>query len=381
MSAALRTLQIGFIVSDGSKPPTGSERYFWDLMRILPDLNIDAHGLVVGDPAASEPTARNVESFAPEGGAAIPRLLSLRRAAATGIMSNDMVASHDARHTLPVLDLIRCRPLVVHFHGPLVREGREEGVGWKNMALRALAERTVYPSAARVIALSRANAAFLEHDYHVRPERIRIVPGAVDLERFRITCTREEARRKLGWPLDRPIVVAVGRLAAVKGLGNLIDAMAAVRCTVPDVVLYLVGSGPLEGTLRARVEAAGLADAVRFAGRKPSEEMPLVYRAADMSVMAANELEGFGLTVIESLACGTPAMVTPVRGLPETIEDFDRSLIFEDWSPAAMAAGIGEALSGRLPLPSEEACVAHASRFAWPTIARRISDVYHEVMR
>ena len=378
VSPTLSTLQLGFIVSGRDQPATGSERYYWDLLRTLPSLGVRVHGLVVGDPSAAERPLAEVESFSPEGGGALDRVRSLRRAVAQHIAASDVVASHHARHALPVLDLIRSRPLVVHFHGPLVREGRAEGVGLRNLLLRRVAESAVYARADRFVVLSRANGKTLVEDYGVAADRVRVVPGAVDLERFGIGGSRAEARRALGWPLDRPIVVAVRRLAATKGLEALIDAVGELRRAVPDVLVMLVGSGPLERDLRARVAERGLAEHVRFAGQIVAA-LPLAYRAADLSVVPSQALEGFGLVVVESLACGTPALVTPVTGLPEVVRDLDPALILAGSGPAELAAGLRDALTGRLPLPDERRCHAYAGRFAWPTVAGLIRDVYREL--
>ena len=106
--------------------------------------------------------------------------------------------------------------------------------------------------------------------------------------------------------------------------------------------------------------------------------MPLAYRAADVSITPSVALEGFGLVVVESLACGTPGLVTPVAGLPEVVRDLDPALILRAGSAPAIAEGLTGALDGSVPLPSEERCIAYAQRFDWRTIAARIASVYAE---
>jgi glycosyltransferase involved in cell wall biosynthesis len=376
---SLTTLQLGFIVSGKPEPASGSERYYWDLVRSLKPLGVRVRGLVVGDPTVAREPVPEIESFAPEGGGALPRLLNLRREVARSVRQSDVIASHNARHAMPVLDVIRNRPLVVHFHGPLVLEGRAEGVSRKNLFMRGLAEKAVYRRARRLVVLSRAFGEILSREYAILFDRIRVVPGGVDLRRFRAVGTRADARRALGLPLDRPIVATVRRLAHTKGLEELIDAVDLMRRAVPDVLVVLAGAGPLEADLRARVAARGLERWIHFAGRVSDELLPAFYRAADLFVVPTVALEGFGLVVLEALACGTPALVTPVAGLPEVVADLDPGLIMNGATSVAIAAALADALSGRLPLPDEAACIAYAQRFDWPAIAARVREVYEEV--
>ena len=374
----LSVLQIGFIVSGDDRPATGSERYYWDLIDHLPSHGISAHGLVVGNANALAGRPVNVDTFAHEGESALMRVKNLRRLVAACVKDTNVIVSHHAQHTLPVLDLIRNRPLVQHFHGPLVREGRAEGVSAKNIAFRAFAERLVYRRAARIIVLSDSFAGILHDDYGYPADRIRVIPGAADLSVFKPRGSRLDARRRLGWPEDRPIVVAVRRLAATKGLENLIDAIDEVRRACPDVLAYLVGSGPHAAALRARVTERGLDRWVRFTGRLGGEFAD-VYRAADVSIVPSLDLEGFGLVVAESLACGTPALVTPVTGLPEVVKALDPALILGGSDVRSIAAGLTDVIRGRIALPDPDRCSAYAQRFDWRTIARQISDVYREV--
>jgi glycosyltransferase involved in cell wall biosynthesis len=82
---------------------------------------------------------------------------------------------------------------------------------------------------------------------------------------------------------------------------------------------------------------------------------------------------------LESLASGTPVLVTPVGGLPEAVRDLAPELILGGSEVADIAHGLRDALAGRVALPDEAACLAYAQRFAWPAIAARVADVYREV--
>jgi glycosyltransferase involved in cell wall biosynthesis len=205
----------------------------------------------------------------------------------------------------------------------------------------------------------------------------------VDIDRFARFAdlvSRDEARRALGWPQGRPTIVTVRRLVRAKGLENLITAVEAVRGDIPDLLLVIVGSGPLEAELKARVRDAALQNVVRFEGYVPEEALPNVYRAGDLFVVPTITLEGFGLVVIEALACGTPVLVTPIGGLPEVVSDLEPGLIFESVHPDHLARGIRDAFQGRIRIPGESECRTYAQRFDWPVIAKRVNSVYTEVV-
>jgi glycosyltransferase involved in cell wall biosynthesis len=132
--------------------------------------------------------------------------------------------------------------------------------------------------------------------------------------------------------------------------------------------------------LEERIDAADIATNVRLLGFVPDADLPTAYRAADLSIVPTIALEGFGLVAVESLAAGTPPLVTPIGGLPDIVRPLSDQLILEDASVGAVVDGIDAALRGSLSLPSDEECVDYArSRFAWSTIAQQTRAVYAEV--
>ena len=373
----MRTLQIGMTTS--AHHLSGTDRYYLSLLHALPPFGVSISGLVLGDPSSVGMPTDDVASFAPEHCSRWRRWSGLRKAVSQRIGDCDLVVSHAAPHAFPALDTMGRKPLIVHFHGPWALEGSAEGLRPAAVAIRRFQEQSVYGRGRRFIALSRSFAKILERSYHVDPAAIRIVPGGVDLTRFDALGTRREARAQLGWPLDRPILVTVRRLTATKGLEQLIDAVKIARDQVPDLFVAIVGTGPLASDLQRRVDERGLSKTIQFAGHVPDEALPLAYRAADVFIVPTMSLEGFGLVVVEALACRTPVLVTPVGGLPEVVADLEPGLILRGTSASDLADGIAGAFRGELPLPDEAACRAHAERFAWSTIAERVRDVYREV--
>ena len=373
----LSTVQVGMTASPLHL--SGTDRYYLDLLRTLPSVGIAVRGMVVGEPSALEEPVAGVESFAPEGSGRMQRWISARKTMSRLLGDAGLVVSHGAPHTFYALDKIGPRPLVVHFHGPWALEGRAEGLGTAGYCIRKLQEQLVYRRAVRFIVLSQSFGDVLSREYGVSAEKIRVVPGGVDLARFAGVGTRDDARRRLGLPLDRPIALATRRLEPTKGVGALVEAMATVAGAVPGAMCAITGTGSLAEPLRARADALGLGDAIRFLGHVSDAELPLLYGAANFSIVPSIAWEGFGLSVIESLACGTPALVTPVGGLPEVVRDLDATLVLDGSSATDIANGMIAAFRDPGRLPDRATCVAYAETFSWSHIAARVGEVYREV--
>jgi asparagine synthase (glutamine-hydrolysing) len=378
----LRTLQLG--MEWFPEKPGGLNRVYFELMRHLPDTGVEVHGLVAGSDEVVHSSRGMIEGFGPHSEALIPRLLAVRRIAAPLLRGDPgmLVVSHFALYTAPVLDELRGHPLVVHFQGPWGLEGRVERQSTVTVLMKTLVERAVYRRASAFIALSTPFAHILERRFHVPPERIHIIPGGVDVPRFAIAESRSECRVRLGWPADRPIVLAVRRLMRRMGLDDLIEATALVVERVPNLLVLIAGRGPVSGELEEQIRSLHLQENVRLLGFVPDEDLPSAYRAADLTVVPSVALEGFGLIVAESLAAGTPCLVTPVGGLPEAVSALSRDLILHGTGARAIADGLTAALTGALPLPGAKACAEFARRhYDWPVIAERIRLVYEQAVR
>jgi glycosyltransferase involved in cell wall biosynthesis len=376
----LRTLQLG--MGWFKEQPGGLDRVYFELFRYLPEVGVEARGLMVGSSNVAEQTGGRVRAFTPTDAPLWQRWRGVRRemVAMTEDFHPQLVASHFALYTYPILRQIKV-PLVVHFHGPWADESALEGGQGAARLVKKFIETAVYRRAQRLICLSKAFATLLVTCYGVDPERVRIIPGGIDGDRFARVPDRRVARARLGWPQDRPIVFCVRRLVRRMGLEDLIEAIIEVRRYVPDVLLLIGGRGPLADELGGRIAALSLNNHVRLLGFLSDEDLPLAYRAADISVVPTVALEGFGLIAAESLAAGTPVLVTPVGGLPEVVRDLSANLVLPSTGPSALAEGISSAFRGDLVLPSAEVCQVFAhKRYDWSNIAVRVRVVYEEAL-
>lgn len=378
----IRTLQIGMSWFP-EQAGNGLDRMYHGLTQHLPDAGVPVQGIVAGSQDVYATSNQTVSAFASDKSALLSRLTGARRAAKKILQNEpvDLVASHFALYTAPALPAIGDRPLVIHFHGPWAQESQVEGDSSLVVRAKTWLERMVYRRGTAFIVLSTAFRDVLVREFGISPERIHVVPGGVNVDAFDTGLSRREAREHLGWPTDRPIIVSVRRLARRMGLENLIDALRTVRREVPDVLLCVAGKGPLEEELTAQIEELGLTDHVRLLGFVPEADLPLAYRAANVSIVPTVALEGFGLITVESLAAGTPVLVTPHGGLPEVVSDLDPNLVLAGDTAEVLADGLVQSLHGSLSLPSTAECQRYVQeRFDWPVIAAHTRRVYETVL-
>ena len=375
---SLRVLQLGM----GWFPerPGGCNRMYHGLMQHLGASGVHAEGLVAGTPARI-PSSSHVSAFAPHDAPLPLRLSRARRMVRSLDLSQYQLAcSHFALYTLPMLHTLRNVPLLTHFHGPWANEGVVEGAGPLATRGKKWVEQRVYGRSRHFIVLSRAFRDVLAQEYGIAHERISIVPGGVECARFSKAGSQREARMQLNLPLDRPIVFTVRRLAPRMGLPALLESIVEVRKRVPEVLVLIAGKGPQAEELAARIKALNLTQHVRLMGFVPDEALPGAYRAANVSVVPTESLEGFGLVAAESLAAGTPALVTPIGGLPEVVEELSANLVLPASGAAALAEGIGAALLGSVKLPDDVQCQEFAQRYDWSHIAARTAAVYRAAL-
>jgi glycosyltransferase involved in cell wall biosynthesis len=363
----------------------GCGRVFAELSRSLAGAGVRFSGAVAEPDNVDALSEGRIKLFATSTSSMKTRLKSGRLTVLRLIEAErpDILASHFALYALPVLDKLYGRKsfaFVNHFHGPWAAESVEEGANPCSALVKKTLEQIVYRRADRTIVLSRAFARIAAEQYHIPEEQIRIVPGCVDTDRFNTDLTRQEARQALQLPADRLLLVTVRRLVNRMGLHSLIEAMREVSRAIPDALLLIAGSGPLRADLNTAITEFGLHKNVRLLGFVPDDQLPLLYRAADLNVVPSQALEGFGLVVVEALAAGTPSAVTPIGGLPEIVAGLNPSLVFSSTASTAISSRLVEVLKSNRALPTEMQCRDLAlSNYTSEYMAHRTAAVYREV--
>jgi glycosyltransferase involved in cell wall biosynthesis len=149
----------------------------------------------------------------------------------------------------------------------------------------------------------------------VPEDRIRVIYNALSVQAVeqRSALSKVEARAALGLP-DGPVLLSVARLTAWKGIAPLIRAVART----PEMRLIVAGDGPLEGELRQVAAAHNVTDRVSLLGRVPREQVAVLMKAADYTVLYSG-YEGLSHTLLESLHAGTPVIASDKGGNPEVV--------------------------------------------------------------
>jgi D-inositol-3-phosphate glycosyltransferase len=216
------------------------------------------------------------------------------------------------------------------------------------------------------------------HYYRAAANRITVIPCGVDLKLF-VPHQRSLVRGCLGLSADRPIMLFVGRLDTFKGPDVLLRAASMMQ---QDALVVVVGGRLRDDidiqSLRVLAQELGIADRVLFLGARSREEMPLLYSAANVTVIPSYH-ETFGLAAVESLACGIPVVATRTGGLTAIVKHRETGFLvprcpgfFAECLDALLADPV---LQTRLSLAARSS----VQRFSWQVVTREVSAVYQEL--
>jgi glycosyltransferase involved in cell wall biosynthesis len=230
----------------------------------------------------------------------------------------------------------------------------------------------------RILTLSESSRREIVSMLGFRPDRVTAVPPGLD-PRFTPGGTRSPV----------PLVVAVGRLVPVKRFDLLIDALLRVRAAVPDARAQIVGEGYVRPALEARLRAAGAEAWIELPGYVDEDGLLDAYRRAWV-VASTSQREGWGMTVTEAGACGTPSVATRIAGHTDAVVDGVSGLLVDgrDAGPAVpeangahgtrsdLAAGLARALTSVLTDDALRARLARGARvqalaLSWERTAAR----------
>jgi glycosyltransferase involved in cell wall biosynthesis len=192
----------------------------------------------------------------------------------------------------------------------------------------------------------------------LRPERVTIAPPGVD-ERFGPGGHRSQT----------PLVVAVGRLVPVKRFDALLRALVQLKADQPDLEAVIIGEGYERSALEGLRAELGAADWIHLPGHVSDDELVDWYRRAWV-VASSSQREGWGMTLTEAAACGTPAVATNIAGHADAVVDGESGLLVDDVEQLtdALRRVLGdEVLRTRL----SKGALERARWFTWDATARR----------
>ena len=200
--------------------------------------------------------------------------------------------------------------------------------------------------------------------------RVRVLRNGVDLARFG-PCDREAARQALG--LTRPTLLAVGNLVPLKRHKLMIEALARL----PEFELVIVGDGPARGAIERTAREHDVGGRIRLLGRVPQDRLPDIYSAADLLLLVSTH-EGWPNVLLESMACGTPVVVSDVSGIAEIVGAAEAGRVVAEITPSRLAEAI-RAISAAPPSPV--ATRRYAGQFDWRSTTEGQIALFLEVLQ
>ena len=209
--------------------------------------------------------------------------------------------------------------------------------------------------------------------------KIEVVPNGIDIEKFR-PVNKLEARKELGLPADKKIMISVGGLVKRKGFHEVIALLPEIKKTFPDLVYLIVGVGSVEGNyepvLRETVERLRLEKDVLFAGHQPHDKIYKWLSASDIFCLATGN-EGWANVFLEASACGLPVVTTNVGGNEEVVSSEDYGLLFDINNKKEMAAAILKALGKNW---DKDKIISYARSNTWDNRISQLLNQFKEII-
>lgn len=280
----------------------------------------------------------------------------------------DIVHGHTFLPAIPtrLSKFVGSAPTVFTVHGTAI----PSGVGIKTSSRfqpRRLIERLLllWFDYDHVVSVNQKHLGLLERHH----DSVSCIPNGVDIDRFE-TDERPEPGR----------ILFLGRLAPKKRVSDLIDAYERIHDEYPDSELVIVGTGPLEGDLKAQASASDAADSIQFEGRVSDESIPTHYANASVFVLPS-VWEGHPLTLLEAWASSVPVIASDVEGIAEFVDHDENGYLVESESPPELADALRVALSDpeRVRSWGERGRALVEERYTWEGVARRTDELYRQL--
>lgn len=251
--------------------------------------------------------------------------------------------------------------------------------------------------------LNRIEKLILEHvDYvfcnsaftlsHVlktaQPKVTKVIPPGVDTQIFQPKSERSKNISLLPHiPIERPIILTIGRLIEWKGHKYLIEALRMLD-EDPMPHLLIGGEGALSKELEHQVEQTGLSGRVTFLGHIPNHLTPLYYSFADIYVQPSivdsdGNTEGLGVTLLEAMACETPCVGSKTGGIPDIIIDGQNGFLIEPADPVQLVDKISILLRDkdlRIKMGKQGRRFVE-DNYSWDAKAKNLLKIYHSLIQ
>ncbi|HEU4326297.1 MAG TPA: glycosyltransferase family 1 protein [Roseiflexaceae bacterium] len=360
------------LVADPSTPNSGVGRYTRMLTKGLPDAGVRS--------ARFEPAP-------PE----LPGLLGDRTALRELLRRYPLWASYPPAEIYHLTSqnlaglLLFCRPrgrTIVTVHDmparPLRTSRRQDG--HSNATERMLNRLALagLRNADRLVTNSWHLKSCLVNQLSIRPDMIDVIYPGIDHQRYRPQLCPPEVRERHGLRDNRRYLITVGADEPRKNLGALLQALALLRRTQPDIELLKIGRPGLAAERKRLTDLAtdlGVAGAVHFLDDVPEEDMPLLYSQSSLCVLPSHD-EGFGFPALEAMACGTPVVYAASAALPEVVGRSGLTFKAGPDEHKELAAMITDALDERTARLLRSAGMGRSGSYRWPQTINNLIETY-----
>jgi len=364
------------LVAAANSTTGGAERHVADLLRGLPSRGVQPSLLCPAGGDLSELAAGlGVPLYHADiaQGVSVGKFKQVRTAIADA--DPDIVHGHGSRAAMfaRAADPRAAERVVYTVHGIHIDKS---GSALRQAAFKTL-ERTQRPRTAWFVTVCESDVAKGAALGVLDPDRTVTVYNGIQASGPR---ERSGAfRAELGIARNAPLALSVGRMHEQKDQRTLLAAWSELRDRVPEAVLALLGSGPLEGALREYAAGLRLGESLRFV--TPRQDVGAAYADADVFVLSSR-WEGLPYVVLEAMDAGVPVVSTDVDGIPEAVEDGVTGLLVPPQDAGALAEAIAAVLAD--PLRARQMGSAGtlrvAERFGLEGMVDGIVSVYAQVV-
>lgn len=281
-------------------------------------------------------------------------------------------------------------PFVITFHalGKVRRIHQKEADAFPDE--RFIIEEQIIKEADHIIAECPQDREDLIYYYHTHQDKLSIIPCGFDPHEF-YPIDKRLARMTLGLPQDGKIILQLGRMVKRKGIDTVIKAIAILKKTYHEPLHLIIVGGesddpdplltPEIGRLQIIAKEYGVSELVTFIGRRGRELLKYFYNAADIFI-STPWYEPFGITPLESMACGTPVIGSEVGGIKFTVLHGKTGFLIPPKDEQTLSSRMHELLTNeKLSHMFEENAIARVnSFFTWQTVAQSLASLYGKIL-
>ena len=277
----------------------------------------------------------------------------------------DIIHANGARGALPVI--LAGKKYVTHIHdvGPFQASfSAIPGLKWL--------EKKNAQTASKIMCGAQSARKEISHFMEVDLDKIEVVSVGVDPEFKPLPENGQELKEHLG--ITGPTMFYVGRIAFYKGVDDIIKAYHLAKKVIPDLQCVIGGKPTLKMQSTVDQWKHDNPD-IKFVGMIPDEELPTYYSMSDMFITYSYASEGFGITPVESLSCGTPVICSDLAAYKEVLQE--QAVFVEPKNPKLLAKHIIDQVKHpEIGLEKVQTAGPLLQNYSWKEVVNRIENVY-----